>query len=233
MLIKNLKFAFKQLFSHFFLNTLSLIFIFLFGALSLRTIILIPVALLVSQSVLIQITEKGFVDFKSILADLDLTLDRYFQVMLATIIVIILVLAGFSLFIIPGLIAIYTLQPVVYLLTKNSKIKANESLLLSYKMMKGNRFKLWVYDLVALLIPSLTIVVSLIFIRQSNLIDLTQLPHYYNGIRLMPMRPMFNSNIGWMSLIFIVTSFINGVWLNIISIAKIKFFASIVKKNVN
>jgi hypothetical protein len=211
LITRSISAAFKNYFTQFFMNSLNTLIVLFLSIIGLFTIILTPFSAIAIQSVFIQIAENGQVSLKKVITDLDISLERYFQILFTEAVVFLIILSlnilpnvisflflggsiiesffvmilnfgfyGFEDFIfylediltnsiinnvivnalatlavIPFYIMIaYSLSPYQFILAKNSKITVSDVMVKTFTLMKGNRFYLFLLDLLFLIVIS-------------------------------------------------------------------------------
>lgn len=122
------------------------------------SILLVPLIPIVHSSLVIQLIENGHIDFKTTLKAVDMDSSKYINLLLLISLVSVILLAGFSLLFIPGVIFALSLSAVPYLLARRKNYSFSTILGQSMDIMKGNKTKLlliilWgiIYGLFALL----------------------------------------------------------------------------------
>lgn len=143
--------AFKISFLRLYKNIFKLLFFFVVTSFSAFSFILLPFALLAYEAMIHSLIRDGDVDFTYIISKLKMKWETYFGILIATSLSGVIIIAGFSLFIIPGIILTYALAPLIYVLLTNSEITGGEAVMYSINTMKGNKVKLFFHRLFSLL----------------------------------------------------------------------------------
>ncbi len=145
--------AYKLVFRKGFMNFVKL---FLFSViLVIATVIpvLTPIALIASVSFFKAFLDKGEADLFETLKGVDMTADRYLRLLIAALLQISIMLAGYFLFVIPGIIFTFALAPLFYIITLNPDITTSEAFKSSFDMMNGNKLNLFLLRVLGGVVP--------------------------------------------------------------------------------
>ena len=124
--------------------------LFMFTATSLATVsvVLAPFAPLILIGTVLQLIETGEIKLENILSEIKITFDRFFTLFVLNGLVSVIILTGFSLFIIPGIIFSYSLAAVFYLAHKYPKLDPGTLIKQSMALMDGHKMRYFILNLV-------------------------------------------------------------------------------------
>jgi hypothetical protein len=145
------KLAFKISFFSLFKNFFKLLLFFTVFIFAFFSIILIPFALLAFEVMIHSLIRNGKVDFEYIISKMKMNWETYFGILVATALSSTIIIAGFSLLIIPGIIFGYALSPLYYVLLTTSSLTGGEAVMHSIKSMKGYKLRLYFHRLISFL----------------------------------------------------------------------------------
>lgn len=145
--------AYKLVFKKGFMNLLKLMLFSVILILSLFIPVLMPIALIASVSFFKSFLEKGEADLFETLRGIDMTADRYLRLLIASLLQVVVIAAGFFLFFIPGIYFAFALAPLFYLITLNPDITTSEAFKQSFEVMNGNKINLFLLRLLGALVP--------------------------------------------------------------------------------
>lgn len=151
--------AYKLVFKKGFMNFVKLFLFSVILVISLVIPVLTPIALIASVLFFKAFLEKGEADLFETLKGVDMTADRYLRLLIAALLQIAIMLAGYFLFVIPGVIFTFALAPLFYIITLNPDITTSDAFKSSFDMMNGNKLNLFLLRLLGAVIP---MVISLI-----------------------------------------------------------------------
>jgi uncharacterized membrane protein len=136
--------------------------LFMFTATSIATIsvVLAPFAPLILIGSVLQLIHEGELKLENILSDIKITFDRFFTLFVLNGLVAVIILTGFTLFIIPGIILSYSLAPVFYLALKHPNLDPGTLIKQSMAMMQGHKMRYFFLNLVTALFVGLTVFVA-------------------------------------------------------------------------
>ena len=145
--------AYKLVFNKGFMNLVKLMLFSVILILSLLIPVLMPIALIASVSFFKSFLEKGEADLFETLRGIDMTADRYLRLLIASLLQVAVIAAGFFLFFIPGIYFAFALAPLFYLITLNPDITTSEAFKQSFEVMNGNKINLFLLRLLGALVP--------------------------------------------------------------------------------
>lgn len=145
--------AYKLVFKKGFMNLVKLMLFSVILILSLLIPVLMPIALIASVSFFKSFLEKGEADLFETLRGIDMTADRYLRLLIASLLQVVVIAAGFFLFFIPGIYFAFALAPLFYLITLNPDITTSEAFKQSFEVMNGNKINLFLLRLLGALVP--------------------------------------------------------------------------------
>jgi hypothetical protein len=145
--------ALNIVFSRFFRNYFGLIVVILGSGISILTVVLIPVLSLFLTSYFINYVETGKSNIMESFKKTNLTFDRFLSLIITGSLVGVIKLVGYTIFYFPGLVFSYALAPKNYLITVNENIKTSEVIELSFKYMKGHKFRLFLLGVLNTFVP--------------------------------------------------------------------------------
>lgn len=157
--------AYKLVFKKGFMNFVKLLLFSVILVISLVIPVLTPIALIASVSFFKAFLEKGEADLFETLKGVDMTADRYLRLLIAALLQVSIMLAGYFLFFIPGVIFTFALAPLFYIITLHPDITTSEAFKSSFDMMNGNKFNLFILRLLGAVVPFVMSLVIAIFAR--------------------------------------------------------------------
>lgn len=155
-----IKQAFAIVRKNFSKNWFPLLFMFVATSLATVSIVLAPFAPLILIGSVLQLIDKGVIKLENILSELKITFDRYFTLLVLSGLVAIIILTGYTLFIIPGIILSYSLAPVYYLALVNPKQDPGTLIKQSMELMNGHKLRYFILDLVTGLVMGFVVYVA-------------------------------------------------------------------------
>lgn len=153
--------AYRLVFRKGFMNLVKLMLFSVILLISFALPILAPIAIIASVSFFKAFLEKGEADLFETLRGVDMTADRYLRLLIAALLQLAVILAGFFLFFIPGVYFAFALAPLFFILTMNPDITTSDAFKQSFAMMDGNKLKLFLLRLLGLVVP---MVISLLIV---------------------------------------------------------------------
>lgn len=145
--------AYKLVFKKGFMNFVKLLLFSVILVISLMIPVLTPIALIASVSFFKAFLEKGEADLFETLKGVDMTADRYLRLLIAALLQLAIMAAGYFLFVIPGVIFTFALAPLFYIITLHPDITTSEAFKSSFDMMNGNKLNLFLLRLLGAVIP--------------------------------------------------------------------------------
>lgn len=145
--------AYKLVFRKGFMNFVKLFLFSVILVISLAMPVLTPIALIASVSFFKAFLEKGEADLFETLKGVDMTADRYLRLLIAALLQFAIMLAGYFLFVIPGIIFTFALAPLFYIITLNPDITTSEAFKSSFDMMNGNKLNLFLLRVIGGVMP--------------------------------------------------------------------------------
>lgn len=157
--------AYKLVFKKGFMNLVKLLLFSVILLISLVIPVLTPIALIASVSFFKAFLEKGEADLFETLRGVDMTADRYLRLLIASLLQIAVIAAGYVLFVVPGVIFAFALAPLFYIITMQPDITTSEAFKTSFDMMNGNKLNLFVLRLLGAVVPMVLSLIIAIFAR--------------------------------------------------------------------
>ena len=125
-----------------------LLFMFTATYLATVSVVLAPFAPLILIGTVLQLIETGEIKLENILSEIKITFDRFFTLFVLNGLVSVIILTGFALFIIPGIILSYSLAAVFYLAHKYPKLDPGTLIKQSMALMDGHKMRYFILNLV-------------------------------------------------------------------------------------
>ena len=157
--------AYKLVFKKGLMNLVKLLLFSVILILSLAVPVLTPIAMIASVSFFKAFLEKGEADLFETLKGVDMTADRYLRLLIASLLQIVVIAAGFALFFIPGIIFAFSLAPLFYIITEKPDMTTSEAFKSSFEVMNGNKVNLFMLRLLGAVVPLGISLVIAIFAR--------------------------------------------------------------------
>lgn len=147
------------------MNLVKLVLFSMILVISLVIPVLTPIALIASVSFFKSFLEKGEADLFETLKGVDMTADRYLRLLIAALLQLVIMVAGFVLFFVPGVIFAFALAPLFYIITLNPDITTSEAFKSSFDMMNGNKLNLFILRILGSVVPMVVSIFIAILVR--------------------------------------------------------------------
>jgi len=128
-------------------NFLSYIVCLIVSLVALSTIILAPFAVRALIGMHEMLIADGKIDYRKLLTQIDDD-KNYFKILLVILVESVIIMTGFALFVVPGVLFALALMPVNYLLYKGKAPKISTLIPAAIDLMKGKKTKLFLVYLV-------------------------------------------------------------------------------------
>lgn len=122
-------------------NWFSILFMFIATSVSSLTIVLAPFAPMILIGTVVQLIQGDDIQLNDVLANIKFTFDKFFSLFVLNSFVFVIILTGYTLFIIPGIILSFSLAPVYYLAFKNPDADAGSVIKQAMELMKGHKMR--------------------------------------------------------------------------------------------
>ena len=155
-----IKQAFATVSKNFAKNWFPLLFMFVATTLATVSIVLAPFAPLILIGSVLQLIDKGEIKLENILSDIKITFDRFFTLLVLSGLVVIIILTGYTLFVIPGIVLSYSLSAVYYLALMNPQQDPGTLIKRSMELMNGHKMRYFILNIVTLLVVGFVIFVA-------------------------------------------------------------------------
>ena len=163
--------AYKIFFRNFFSNYFNYLVFGVFVLIASLNIILLPIVLLINTAYFVTFSERRGANLRGTIKNLDMDVNRYLNLFLISGLKRAVILTGYVLFLIPGIIFSFGLAPVSYNIIKKPDAKASEALMASWNSMKGFKWSYFAFLLVGYL--PLLIYLLIMYLLWWNFIPIT------------------------------------------------------------
>jgi len=203
--------AYKLIFRNFFHNYFNYIGFGIFTVVAIFNPILLPIVILFTTAYFVAFSEKGIANIRASLKNVDMDVNRYLNLFIISGLKNAIILAGYVLFLVPGIILSFGLAPVNYNIVKKPDAKASEIIESSWNSMNGYKGYYFAFTLIAYL-PLIIVYVLFVIIT----IFLTFFGYVFDfGFILVPA-------FGF--LVFLIALFGFPIWFAEVQLSKAMFF---------
>lgn len=136
-----LKDAYLIIRKNFKKNWFPLLFMFISTSIATISIVLAPFAPIILIGTVNQLIIKNEIKLEDILSDLKITFERFFSLLVLGGLVLTIILTGYLLLIVPGVILSLSMAPVYYLTYMDPQADPGTIIQKSINLMKGNKFR--------------------------------------------------------------------------------------------
>ena len=143
--------AYSLIFRNFFHNYFNYFGFAIFTAVAIFNPILLPIIILFSTAYFVAFSEKGIANIRVAIKNVDMDVNRYLNLFIVAGLKRAIILAGYILFVIPGIIFSFGLANVNYNVVKKPEAKASEILESSWNSMNGYKGYYFGFTIVAYL----------------------------------------------------------------------------------
>jgi uncharacterized membrane protein len=141
-------------------NWFPLLFMFISTSIATISIVLAPFAPLILIGTVNQLITKNEIKLEEILSELKITFERFFTLLVLGGLVLTIILTGYVLIIVPGVILSLSLAPVYYLTYLDPMADPGTIIQKSINLMKGNKFRYFKLQLLTFLAIYIVLLVS-------------------------------------------------------------------------
>lgn len=143
--------AYSLIFRNFFHNYFNYFGFALFASVAVFNPILLPIVMLFTTAYFVSFSDKGIANIRASLKNVDMDVNRYLNLFIISGLKNAIIISGYILFIIPGIILSFGLANVNYNIVKKPESKASEVLESSWNSMNGYKGDYFGFTVVAYL----------------------------------------------------------------------------------